>query len=165
MYRADGSVERCPIKASENGTGGNPGEGSESPEKAGNQAETRLISEERNPDGGILYRDYLVRPDVTGMEDAHRLFLCVDYLGDRAEVYEAAPRGRLLDDWFTTGKRWMIFLNRFGCPGELMIRIYDSDNTLPCSFSREVYYDLPVKRGCEILGAVVQAEYLADVLI
>lgn len=82
--------------------------------------------------------------------------LSVEYDGDRAEVYRC---GRLIDDWFTTGETWHMALKRFGCPDTFTIRIYDSKNTIPCTYGQDVYYDLPVRAGCEIRAVRLIPEY------
>ena len=124
-------------------------------------AEIQLLHEEPDETGMICFRDYLIHLNYADTGDAHRLFLQVHYCGDRAEVY--SRDGKLLDDWFTTGKDWNILLDRFGRPEELVIRIYDSDHPMPCTFTDQVYYDLPVDRGCELREARIVKEYIIPV--
>ena len=121
------------------------------------KASFACIHEQREKDEELLYRDYRITVRYPEETKAHRLFLNVDYAGDRAEVY---LDGRLADDWFTTGKPWNILLDRFGRPEELTIRVYDSGKPLRGRFGEKVYYDLPVKKGCEILSVQMTEEYL-----
>ncbi len=114
----------------------------------------REVSDEK----GLYWRDYALdlREAMKGAESAHRVFLKTDYLGDRAEIYlplGGEPSALLLDDWFTTGADWYANLDRFGRPEELVLRIYDSARTVPCSFGQDVYYDVPVTPGCELIQA------------
>ena len=67
--------------------------------------------------------------------------------------------GRLADDWFTNGETWHAALKRFGYPSELTLRIYSTDNPIPNPYGNRVYYDLPVKEGCELFGVRVIPEY------
>ena len=148
IYRNDSTVEKRLISAGKQ-TGGAP------------EAVSCLWTEEvRDEKENILYRSYTVRISYEGLENAHRVFLKTEYLGDRAEVY---LDGKLADDWFTTGKAWNILLDRFGRPEKLEIRVYDSGNTIPCSFSQDVYYDLPVDKGCGITLMKVTCEYLTEI--
>ncbi|MBR6406262.1 MAG: beta-galactosidase [Lachnospiraceae bacterium] len=124
-------------------------------------AEVLKVSEFRDQEEQIAYCDYCIKMDYTGIEDAHRIFLQVNYLGDRAEVYN--PDGKLLDDWFTTGKPWRILLDRFGRPEELRIRIYDSGHPMICKFTDQVYYDLHAKSGCKIQSVKIEKEFLYQV--
>lgn len=100
--------------------------------------------------------DYRVRVDYASGKPGHQLYLAIDYLGDRAEVYLG---DRLVDDWFTTGERWYLALRRFGFPEELRIRIYDSARPLPNPYGNRVYYDLPVEPGCVMTGVEAVPEY------
>ncbi len=105
-----------------------------------------------------LYKEYEVKISYPADASAAEYLLSVDYLGDRAEVYDCAGSDRkLLDDWFTTGKEWHIALRRFGNPTSLVIRVYDSDNMLPNAFGDHVYFDLAVTKGCEITGTELLA--------
>ena len=114
-------------------------------------------ADEKTDDAGkVLYRDYYIAIDPVPEKAIEQLYLCVDYRGDRAEVYRD---GKLIDDWYTTGETWRMSLKRFGYPKELMIRIYSSDNLIPCTFGNEVYYDLPVEKGCRIDKIETAAEY------
>lgn len=109
------------------------------------------------PDGKLLYREYLISVNMAyDKPSIHNLYLHVEYDGDRAEIYED---GKLLDDWYTTGAEWNVNMKRFGYPKEFTLRIYDSSNTIPCTFGRKVYYDLPVKAGCELKRISVKTEY------
>lgn len=120
------------------------------------EAHFSQIAEEKDEQGAVCYRDYEVYVDMPETFEAHNLYLNVSYVGDRAEVYQ---EGRLIDDWYTTGGDWNISLKRFGYPEKLMIRIYDSAHTIPCSYGQDVYYDLPVEAGCEMRSVHTFAEY------
>lgn len=145
IYKKDGSVEKRRISAGKRTDG---------------EISFRCTEEVRDQKGRLLYRSYMVRLSYAGLENGHRVFLKTAFRGDRAEVY---LDGKLADDWFTTGKDWNILLDRFGRPKKLEIRIYDSENTIPCSFSQDVYYDLPVEKGCEITGMEIGCEYLTEI--
>lgn len=123
-----------------------------------------LLKEAAGAQGKTLYREYAVHMDIPGgagakmqeSRDWHQLYLEADYAGDRAEIY---VDGRLADDWFTNGEKWHIALKRFGFPSELTLRIYSTDNPIPNPYGNRVYYDLPVKEGCELFGVRVIPEY------
>ena len=106
------------------------------------------------------WREYPVEIDCPDVDKVHQLYLQADYLGDRAEVY---VDGKLADDWFTTGEKWYIALKRFGYPKELVLRIYSSDAPIPNPYENQVYYDLPVEKGCALLGAAAIPEYSCPV--
>ena len=72
--------------------------------------------------------------------------------------------GKLADDWFTTGEKWHIAMKRFGYPSQLVIRIYSSDCPIPNPYGNQVYYDLPVEKGCVLKGAKAVPEYSLNVL-
>jgi hypothetical protein len=93
------------------------------------------------------YKKYLIHMDVKGLEEIHELYLQIDYLGDRAEVYH---EGKLIADWFTTGDTWHLALKRYGYPLELEIRVYSS--------VKNVYYDLAVEHGCRLKKVFVISE-------
>ena len=120
------------------------------------EAKTVFTREERDSDGKLLWREYRLTMGGYQKDAIHQLYASLDYLGDRAEVCQ---NGVLVDDWFTNGERWHVGLRRFGYPEELTIRIYASDNPLPCSYGTEVYYDLPVEKGCELRGVELLPEY------
>lgn len=114
-----------------------------------------------NTEGGAAerktgYRDYHIDIEYQESVDFHQAYLDVDYVGDRAEVY---LDGKLVDDWFTNGERWHIALKRFGFPKELTVRIYSTEEPLPNPYGNRVYYDLPVKKGCELTEVRVLPEY------
>ena len=111
----------------------------------------------KDPEGRLLYREYKISlEEGYGKKNVHNLYLHVEYDGDRAEIYED---GKLLDDWYTTGADWNVNLKRFGYPAEFVLRIYDSSNTIPCTFGQTVYYDLPVRKGCDLRKISVSPEY------
>lgn len=104
----------------------------------------------------IKYRDYHIDIEYQKRVGFHQLYLGVDYVGDRAEVY---MDGKLVDDWFTNGEQWHIALRRFGFPEKLTIRVYSTEEPLPNPYGNRVYYDLPVKRGCGVTEVRVLPEY------
>ncbi len=121
------------------------------------KAEYKELVKAVDPEGEILYKEYKIYIDpLCGKEKIHNFYLHVDYVGDRAELYED---GKLLDDWYTTGADWNINIRRFGYPTELILRIYDSSNTIPCTFGKGVYYDLPVQSGCILRELSIRPEY------
>ncbi len=144
VYREHGDAEYITVSAAE---------------PAHPTAETELIREEHDAQGKLLWKEYRLRMGGYQKDAVHQLYASVDYVGDRAEVYQ---EGRLVDDWFTNGERWHFALRRFGYPQELVLRIYASDNPLPCSYGTEVYYDLPVKEGCGLLDAALLPEYCIE---
>ena len=123
------------------------------------RAEFEVIGEERDKNGKIKYRCYQI--NIEGLSEVlvNQIYLNINFLGDRAEVYDGK---KLIDDWFNTGKPWNIPLRRFGYPAALEIRIYDSAYTIPCSFGQDVYYDLPVKAGCEVISVDLIPEFLVS---
>ena len=93
------------------------------------------------------------------MDKLHQLYLEADYVGDRAELY---LDGRLADDWFTNGETWHAALKRFDYPASLVRRIYSSDSPIPNPYDNQVYYDLPVEKGCALRGVKAVAEYKTE---
>ncbi|MCM1188110.1 MAG: beta-galactosidase [bacterium] len=146
VYREDGGTEEIEVRPAK--------EEEASVRNLG--ADFEMLREETDKSGQIRRRTYLIR--MKGLQEAkvNQIYLKVQYLGDRAEVYRD---GTLIDDWFTTGRPWNIALRRFDYPSELVIRIYDSRHTIPCRFGQEVYYDLPVKPGCELQQVSLVPEY------
>ncbi len=121
------------------------------------EAVFKEIATASDPEGKLLYREYIIEIDPACREKkVHNLYLHIIYEGDRAEIYED---GKLLDDWYTTGADWFVNIRRFGYPSELVLRIYDSFNTIPCTFGQEVYYELPVRKGCLLKYISMVPEY------
>lgn len=149
VYREDGSVETVSVA---------PGAAVlKTTEKLA--ASFELIKEDFDKFGALRSRFYQVKLDNVKEADANQLYLNVDYLGDRAEVY---ADGELIDDWFTTGMPWNIALRRFGYPESLVIRVIDSNHPIPCKFSDKVFYDIPVEPGCEIRAMKLIPEYTVE---
>ena len=127
-------------------------------------ASFELVREEANEAGERPeYREYAVHissascPAKEQLSPAcHQLYLEADYAGDRAEVW---LDGKLVDDWFTNGEKWHIALKRFAYPSSLTLRIYSTDCPIPNPYGTRVYYDLPVKEGCELTGVRGIPEY------
>lgn len=82
----------------------------------------------------------------------HEVYLHIDFAGDKAELYEG---DKLLTDWFSNGEEWIVALKRYDYPQELRIVVYP--------YKEEVYYDLPPKKGCEILAVTTETEYKTEV--
>ena len=121
------------------------------------EAVFKEIATASDPEGKLLYREYIIEIDPACREKkVHNLYLQIIYEGDRAEIYED---GKLLDDWYTTGADWFVNIRRFGYPSELVLRIYDSLNTIPCTFGQEVYYELSVRKGCLLKYISMVPEY------
>lgn len=102
------------------------------------------------------YLEYCVHLEYPEQKNYHELYLEADYLGDRAEIY---VEDKLADDWFTNGEKWHIALKRLSYPSEILIRIYSTDYPIPNPHGNRVYYDLPVKKGCGLLGVKIIPEY------
>ncbi|WP_455615674.1 beta-galactosidase [Eisenbergiella sp.] len=119
-------------------------------------AKAELYREEQDVDGTVAFREYKIQIKQLSENNVHQLYLEADYDGDRAEVY---IDGKLTDDWFTTGEKWHVALKRFRYPEELTIRIYPSSKPIPNPYDNKVYYDLPVKEGCELHKVKVLPEY------
>lgn len=111
------------------------------------KANFRLVKEDFDKNENIRSRYYQVDLDNLKKADVNQVYLNVEYLGDRAEVY---MNGEFVDDWFTTGRPWNISLRRFHYPSVLHIRVIDSAHSIPCRFGQKVFYDIPVEPGCEI---------------
>lgn len=77
----------------------------------------------------------------------HEIYLHMDYAGDKAELYDG---DRLLTDWFSNGEEWIVALKRYDYPQELSLVVYP--------YKEGVYYDLPPKKGCELLSVSVEQE-------
>ena len=112
-----------------------------------------LIEEESGAEEG-MYKKYRISIDPKELKEIHELYLQVEYLGDKAEVYQD---GKLIADWFTTGDIWRLALKRYGYPTELEIRIYPS--------VEEVYYDLWVESGCSLQKVSVISEAKEKVVL
>ncbi|MCI7789216.1 MAG: beta-galactosidase [Lachnospiraceae bacterium] len=82
----------------------------------------------------------------------HEIYLHMDYAGDKAELYDG---DRILTDWFSNGEEWIVALKRYGYPRELSLVVYP--------YKEGVYYDLPPKKGCELLSASVEQEQKTQV--
>ena len=105
------------------------------------------------------YCEYEVCIGAVPVDKLHQLYLEADYVGDRAELY---LDGRLADDWFTNGETWHAALKRFDYPVSLVLRIYSSDSPIPNPYDNQVYYDLPVEKGCALRGVKAVAEYKTE---
>lgn len=91
--------------------------------------------------------------DVEFYEDElHEIYLHIDYAGDKAELY---ADGKLLTDWFSNGEEWIVALKRYNYPQNLKLVVYP--------YKDGVYYDLPPKKGCEMLSLAARAEYKLEV--
>lgn len=91
--------------------------------------------------------------DVEFYEDElHEIYLHIDYAGDKAELY---ADGKLLTDWFSNGEEWIVALKRYNYPQNLKLVVYP--------YKDGVYYDLPPKKGCELLSVAARAEYKLEV--
>lgn len=121
---------------------------------------TKMLQQYKTTERGLEYQDYQIEIDKNWSKPPCQLYLEVDYIGDRAEIY---IDGRLVDDWYTTGEKWHISMKYFGYPEKMTLRIYPSDKTLPNPYGNKVYYDLPVKEGCELNGVDILPEYKAAV--
>ncbi len=149
IYREDGSVEEIDTAPDAYELGS----------VAQMSAGMRLIKEDFDKKGKIRSRYYQI--DINNLEKANvnQIYLNVDYVGDRAEVYED---GKMIDDWFTTGMPWNISLRRFHYPSALQIRVFDSEHPIPCRFGQKVFYDIPVEAGCEIKKVGLVPEFLVN---
>lgn len=121
---------------------------------------TEKLQQYLTQSGVLEYLEYSIEMKKEWKTVPHQLYLEVDYLGDRAEAY---MNGKLVDDWFTTGEKWHISLKRLGYPEKIMIRIYPSNMPIPNPYGNKVYYDLPVKGGCELRKVKVLPEYKIEV--
>lgn len=90
--------------------------------------------------GENLWELNLTYPDTTAEP-----MLTVNFLGDRAEIFDARKPDRLIADWFTSGLPLRLALEQYGKPESLRIRIYPSEENR--------YFDLPVESGCAVLSA------------
>ena len=140
VYTEDGSVSEVKVTA----------------EEVDVVVEVLPAKEEQGQNGTIEYRDYRVKIGSVPKNRLHQVYLELDYAGDRAEVYQEE---RLVDDWFTTGEKWHLALKRFGYPDELVIRIFPSDKPIPNPYDNQVYYELPVEKGCVLHSVKALPEY------
>lgn len=152
IYRENGEVEEIGVS---------PDEGQRQ-SVSGLTAAFELVKEDYDKKGEIRSRYYQV--NLKNLDQAHvnQIYLNVDYLGDRAEVYQD---GELIDDWFTTGRDWNISLRRFHYPSSLQIRVIDSAHPIPCRFGQKVFYDIPAEAGCEIRKAELIPEYVVELKV
>ena len=149
-YRAEGGPKVFTVKAQE----------TDVPVRftpLGPDAENRAGSEAVGKAAG--YCEYEVCIGAVPVDKLHQLYLEADYVGDRAELY---LDGRLADDWFTNGETWHAALKRFDYPASLVLRIYSSDSPIPNPYDNQVYYDLPVEKGCALRGVKAVAEYKTE---
>ncbi len=114
------------------------------------------LLEEEQEDGKVLSRTYTLEIPELAATDGEKIRMRVDYIGDRAEIYKD---GKLAADWFTTGLPWYIDTKPLGISGAVTLKVYDSDNTIPCKFGQNVYYDLPVEKGCALKGVSFRKSY------
>lgn len=101
-----------------------------------------------------VYKSYRIQIEEKSPADTHERYLQIEYLGDRAAVYQ---EGKLIADWFTTGDIWHLALKRYGYPTELEIRVYPS--------VENVYYDLEVEQGCCLQKISVISEALQKIIL
>lgn len=149
IYRENGSVEEIDARP----------DACEAEAAAHLSAGFSLIKEDIDKNGKIRSRYYQINMDNPDKAVVNQIYLNVDYLGDRAEVY---ADGKLIGDWFTTGRPWNIALRRFHYPDGLQIRVIDSEHTIPCRFGQKVFYDIPVEAGCEIRKVKLVPEFLVS---
>ena len=83
---------------------------------------------------------YKVNVAYSHSKDSSDVLLKIDFIGDRAELYD--DKGKLLADWFTTGKDWTISLKTFDYPETLELKVYPS--------SKDTYYERPNDPGCGV---------------
>ena len=76
--------------------------------------------------------------------DTTDCILRLNYNGDKAEIYS---NGKLIADWFTNGQDFNTALKRYGYPKTLEVKIYPSEDN--------IYYDIPVQDGMELISASV----------
>ncbi len=133
-------------------------------ENIGNEitADTEVVLVQKD-EGGVEYKDYMVNVGYFNREQVNQVYMEIDYLGDRAEIYSVQDgenaEEHLLDDWFTNGELWHAALRRFDYPHQMKVRIYPSDRPLPNPYQNRVFYDLPVENGCEIRSVRMLKEY------
>lgn len=82
-------------------------------------------------------------------DELHEVYLRMDFAGDKAHLYDG---NKLLTDWFSNGEEWTVALKRYGYPKNLRLEVYP--------FETEVYYDLPPKKGCDLLQIAIETEYV-----
>jgi hypothetical protein len=102
-------------------------------------------NDEPLPKGCRVYQIELAIGDASKLNE---VYLNIDFNGDKAQLYMGE---RLLTDWFSNGDEWSVALKRYGYPDKLQLVV--------CPFVEKVYYDLPAKKGCELVGVNLEAEY------
>lgn len=85
--------------------------------------------------------------DITYPDTDAEPMLTLDYLGDRADVFDARCPDKLIADWFTFGMPFKISLNQYSRPNSLIFKVrpYDPNR----------YFDVPPKPGCKLNGAEI----------
>lgn len=149
IYREDGAVDEISVTP-EDGERGSV---------ADLAAGFELEKEDFDKNGKVRSRYYRIELKNLDKACVNQIYLNVDCLGDRAEVY---LDGELIDDWFTTGRPWNISLRRFHYPSSVQIRIIDSGHPIPCRFGQKVFYDIPVEAGCEIRKVKLVPEFAVE---
>jgi hypothetical protein len=82
------------------------------------------------------------------VEALNDIYLNIDFNGDRAYLFS---EGKLLTDWFSNGADWSVALKRYGYPEKMELVV--------CPFVEGFYYDLPPKKGCELVSVSTEAQY------
>ena len=96
-------------------------------------------------DGG-----YILTPEYT--EDGEHLLL-IDYVGDKAMLYDAD--GKLVSDWFTTGREYCPSLAMLGNPESLRLVLTDDETPR--------YFDIPRAKGCRLNRVSVILRHTVEV--
>ena len=91
--------------------------------------------------------------DLTYPDTPADPMLTVDFLGDRAEVFDARNPDRLIADQFTTGLPFRLALKQYGEPESLLVRLFPSEENR--------YFDLSVAPGCTVRGAEITFRHRA----
>jgi hypothetical protein len=91
---------------------------------------------------------YNINLEINEVSTLNEIYLNIDFNGDKAELYSD---GRLLTDWFSNGDDWNVALKRYGYPKDMQLVVYP--------FKENIYYDLPPKKGCGLVGVSTEAEY------
>jgi hypothetical protein len=105
----------------------------------------KRYTNENLPEGCRVYQINFNMKQVEALND---IYLNIDFNGDRAYLFS---EGILLTDWFSNGADWSVALKRYGYPEKMELVV--------CPFVEGFYYDLPPKKGCELVSVSAEAQY------
>ena len=111
-------------------------------------------------DSGIYTAECTVSAEEDGSytltpnyEEEGEHLLLIDYAGDKAMLY--TEDGKLISDWYTTGREYCPSLAMLGNPASLRLVLTDDETPR--------YFDIPRAKGCRLNSASLILRYTVEV--